>query len=103
MRHALAITILLAAAFLSAHPAATPAEAASFSVNTTFDATDANPGDGICATATGSCSLRAAIQETNASPGPDTITVPPGLYVLSLPGRGEDFAASGDLDIRQPL
>lgn len=32
-------------------------------VNTTVDAPDTNPGDGVCRTATNTCSLRAAIQE----------------------------------------
>ncbi len=77
--------------------------AAGFTVNSTLDAPDANPGDGLCATAAGACTLRAAIQEANATPAPDAISVPAGTYVLSLVGRGEDFAATGDLDIRQPL
>ena len=34
---------------------------ASFTVDTTADAVDANPGDGVCATEGGACSLRAAI------------------------------------------
>src|SRR5439155_1434347 len=80
-----------------------PVRAAGFTVNSPIDAPDANPGDGICATAAGLCSLRAAIQEANATPTADTITVPPGTYVLSLVGRGEDLAATGDLDIRGPL
>ena len=36
-------------------------------VNTFADAVDANVGDGICASANGNCSLRAAIQEANAA------------------------------------
>lgn len=43
-----------------------PATAATFAVNSTIDDVDAFPGDGICATATGDCTLRAAIQELNA-------------------------------------
>ncbi|MEN6527120.1 MAG: FG-GAP-like repeat-containing protein [Candidatus Polarisedimenticolia bacterium] len=37
-------------------------------------ADDANPGDGVCATAGGTCTLRAAIMETNKSAGPTSIT-----------------------------
>jgi CSLREA domain-containing protein len=51
--------------------------AASYVVNDPGDAPDATPGDGICETATGNgvCTLRAAIQEANASAGVlDTIT-----------------------------
>ena len=42
---------------------------------------DATPGDGICATGTGSCTLRAAIQEANALAGPQSI-------FFNLPGSG---------------
>ena len=37
-------------------------------VNSRFDQPDANPGDGICLTAAGKCTLRAALEETNAYP-----------------------------------
>src|SRR5437870_10369966 len=62
-----------------------PAHAASFTVNSTLDAVDASPGDGLCADATGACTLRAAIMETNALPGADEITLPAGVYALSIP------------------
>src|SRR5215813_12112851 len=76
-----------------------PAQAKLFNVNSTQDAVDVNPGDGICATATGECTLRAAIQETNALPGADEIFVPGAVYTITIPGALEDCAASGDLDI----
>jgi CSLREA domain-containing protein len=45
-----------------------------FTVNSTGDADDANLGDGLCADATGRCTLRAAIAQSNASAGfKDTI------------------------------
>lgn len=47
--------------------------AATFTVNHSGDAGDSNPGDGLCATAGGVCTLRAAIQEANALAGADTI------------------------------
>ncbi|HUF54918.1 MAG TPA: right-handed parallel beta-helix repeat-containing protein [Dehalococcoidia bacterium] len=48
--------------------------AATFAVNSTGDAPDATPGDGICETSTaGECTLRAAIEESNALAGTDTI------------------------------
>ncbi len=43
-------------------------------VNTTSDLPDANPGDHICATVLGTCSLRAAIDEANRRRGDDLIT-----------------------------
>jgi len=80
---------------------ATPgvANAKTFLVNSEKDEQDENYQDGICAsTPSGVCTLRAAIQEANWLDGPDTIKVPAGLYMLTIPGK-EDFCASGDLDI----
>jgi len=79
--------------------AAPGARAASFVVNSTADAVDVMPGDGICATDAATCTLRAAIQETNALSGADTITVPAGTYTIAIAGAGEEAAATGDLDI----
>jgi CSLREA domain-containing protein len=63
-------------------------------VNSTSDNADANPGDGVCETfEPGECTLRAAIVESNAKPGTDTINfdIPgPGPYTIS-PGYGFDF------------
>jgi len=55
-------------------------------VNTTTDAPDATPGDGICADAAGQCTLRAAVQEASAQPSGSTITilVPAGTFPLKL-------------------
>src|SRR5919197_1300453 len=75
------------------------AHAASFTVDSTADAVDAAPGDGACAPAGGTCTLRAAVQETNALGGTNTINVPAGTYTLTLAGVDEDAAASGDLDV----
>lgn len=49
------------------------AQAATFTVNSTDDAGDSSPGDGMCATGGGVCTLRAAIEEANALAGSDTI------------------------------
>lgn len=57
--------------------------AVGFVVNSTEDLPDANPGNGVCAAAGGACTLRAAVEETNALPGSDTITVPAGTYPLT--------------------
>src|SRR2546425_8188017 len=61
-----------------------PVLAATFTVDSTLDAVDAAPGDGVCATSGGQCSLRAAIQEANALAGPNTIELPAGTYVLTI-------------------
>jgi CSLREA domain-containing protein len=62
--------------------AAGPVGAGTFVVDyagdTVPDDEDANPGDGVCAIASptsGTCSLRAAIQEANANPGADVIQI----------------------------
>ncbi len=75
------------------------AEAAVFKVNSTDDIVDVAPGNGVCMTVTGVCTLRAAIQEANALAGPDVIKLKAGVYRLTLTGAGEDLAATGDLDI----
>jgi CSLREA domain-containing protein len=48
-------------------------QAKTYTVNSDTDAPDANPGNGICATAGGKCTLRAAIQEANLDGVPSTI------------------------------
>jgi CSLREA domain-containing protein len=49
-------------------PTPTPAACFTFTVNSNADTNDASPGDGLCLSAGGSCTLRAAIQEANAIP-----------------------------------
>jgi parallel beta helix pectate lyase-like protein len=79
------------------------ARAATFAVDTETDSIDTAPGDGVCADAEGHCSLRAAVIEANALAGADAIELPAGLFVLAIEGRGEDAAASGDLDLTDDL
>ena len=62
-----------------------PAEAAGFAVTTTADG--------------GAGSLRDAIDQANANPGPDTITVPAGTYTITIAGATEDDNATGDFDV----
>ena len=71
-----------------------------FVVNTFDDTTDASLGDGIAADAAGNCSLRAAVMESNSSPGDNTIILGPGTYDLSLTGPYEYYARRGDLNVR---
>lgn len=79
------------------------AEAVTFSVNTTNDTPDANPGDGVCQDASGNCSLRAAVQEANALAGADQINIPIGTYLLTRNGAGEDACSTGDLDVTSEI
>ncbi len=94
---------LFALVMLALGPARAAYAGATFVVDSTADVVDANPGDGLCAEASGSCTLRAAIQETNALAGEDTIMIPAGTYTLTIPGANEDAAATGDLDITDGL
>lgn len=81
-------------------PAWTQESPVRFVVDTADDTVDTSPGDGVCADANGKASLRAAIQEANAL-GTRVQIVLSGdhVYSLSIPGRGEDDSAQGDLDI----
>ena len=67
-------------------------------VTTTKDTVDRNPGDGVCADAWGTCSLRAAVQHANASGG-GTIVLRKAVYALTITGPDEDASATGDLDV----
>ncbi|CAN5861905.1 hypothetical protein BH23ACT1_BH23ACT1_02630 [soil metagenome] len=79
------------------------AQSGPIEVTTTVDSVDAKPGDGECADSSGECSLRAAIQEANASSGA-TIRLADGVtYVLQIAGASEDSAATGDLDITSAI
>jgi hypothetical protein len=60
----------------------TRAMLSAFFVTTPVDANDTLVGDGIAETDSSETSLRAAIQEANHLPGPDSIQLPGGLFVL---------------------
>jgi CSLREA domain-containing protein len=47
-----------------------------FTVDTTGDGADTNPGDGVCQTSAGHCSLRAAIQAAAATRSRGTLSTP---------------------------
>lgn len=76
-------------------PSATPTETATtvptatatnppvLAMPDTRDTNDADPGDGVCADSRGNCTLRAAVDETNANPGRDVIIAAAGRYALS--------------------
>src|SRR5688572_24682799 len=72
-------------------------------VNSVADASDSSVGDGQCRSFGGQCTLRAAIEESNALPGTDRIEILPGTYELEIPTVNEDSDASGDFDIRDSV
>jgi CSLREA domain-containing protein len=69
-----------------------------FTVDSTADLPDLDPGDGVCAATGNACTLRAAVMEANARRGQDRIELEGGTYVLTREGE-EDVAAAGDLDV----
>ena len=76
------LQILAAQPGSSADEAAVQAAAGqTFTVNSTADAPDSNIGNGICATASGECTLRAAMAEANTQLGPNTVA-------FNIPGSG---------------
>ena len=60
----------------------------------------ADTNDGVC---DADCSGRESVIAANALAGADSITLPAGVYTLTLGAAGEDAAASGDLDILESL
>jgi CSLREA domain-containing protein len=65
----------------TATPTATPTPPTTFVVNSTGDGADSNTADSICDDGTSHCTLRAAIQQTNSSPGANLVT-------FNIPRRG---------------
>ncbi len=87
--------------------ASAEAAAATFAVNDFSDEVDADIGDGRCDInvdlVTEECTLRAAIQEANASPAEDLIQFAlSGTVILTRSGT-DDTAQDGDLDVTAPL
>lgn len=86
--------------------AARSAPNATHTVNDTGDQNDASLADGVCdvdlGTAGLQCTLRAAIQQTNYSPGPDTIEIDNTAVAVIVPGNNLPFVndTSGGTTIR---
>jgi hypothetical protein len=98
-----AVVAAFAACLLAGVLTAPPASAVSFTVSTSSDDVDASAGDGVCATAGGDCTLRAAVMETNALPGWDKVVLAGSGAHLTRAGAFEDAAATGDLDVTDDL
>ena len=80
-------------------PGALAATGTTFTVNDTADRIDVSVGDGACRTTANTCSLRAAIMESNATSGRDTIAMQSGVYELEIPQINDDLPGTGDMDI----
>ena len=80
----------------------TPTRAAKFfTINSLSDSPDNLPGDGICQDVGGLCTLRAAIQEANATPGKDFIGFNGGL-TGTIELTGPLPAINSDIDLSGP-
>jgi CSLREA domain-containing protein len=96
-----AVVVVLASGLL----AACQVPSRFFVVDSTTDAVDASPGDGVCATAAGECTLRAAIGEANALAEFTDITLASGAtYTINLTAASDDdLNVGGDFDVRTPI
>src|SRR5262245_10889692 len=83
---------------------ASPVLAVNFQVTVETDGTDSNLGDDVCNDGTGACTLRAAIQQANATLGPDEVLLGQGFFELTLK-RDKDFPddQTGDLDVTSAI
>lgn len=75
-----------------------------FLVDSAEDVADANPGDGLCATLAGLCSLRAAIEEANAREQNDSIILPGGQapWTYTLEANLGTLEISTSISIQSP-
>jgi CSLREA domain-containing protein len=95
----LVIGLLLSGFAASLWPAL-PIYAVTINVTTSDDEANAD-GDCLLREAIIAANTDAAVSGCTAGSGADTINIPPGKYVFSLVGAEEEFAATGDLDIRR--
>ncbi|HEX7133047.1 MAG TPA: hypothetical protein VF228_10745 [Iamia sp.] len=72
----LAAGVLLATTATACEP---PGPPPSFTVLPAATGPDATPGDGVCATSGGQCSLQAAVEEANALDTPTDVLIPDGV------------------------
>jgi len=96
------VHLKIAVAAIVALALVAPASASTYTVNNLGDAADVTPGDNICDAGGGVCTLRAAIIESNAHGGADTIAfsvaglISPALYpALSDPVLIDGTTAPG--------
>jgi CSLREA domain-containing protein len=74
-----------------------------FNVNTVADLIDDNTTDGSCHTNAGTCSLRAAIMQSNhPAVGVTVINLPAGIYKITRPADPVDDETVGNFDFNLP-
>ncbi|HFC53495.1 MAG TPA: hypothetical protein ENJ43_03575 [Gammaproteobacteria bacterium] len=77
--------------------------AATFNVERSSDEPDKDPKDGLCQTAAGYCTLRAAVQQANARRGLDRIILPAGTFYPATGTAQGDSTGEGGFDITDDL
>lgn len=107
VRTLLCCLAMAAATFVAPFPAQAQASLA-FAVDSTADEVDAAPGDGVCATAARTCSLRAAIMEAASHPGEHaTVVLPAGRFTITRPPSTSPVTltspADGPLNLYWPI
>ena len=85
MRYVLLLTLTLVLVAVQVPPSA---HGAGFVVTATGDGGDSNTADGVCNDGSGACTLRAAIEEANASAASDEVT-------FNIPGAGVHLITPG--------
>src|SRR5262249_2455022 len=96
-------TVVVVTVMVTVRPLPTVGAATlTFTVTSTADTHDANPGDGVCADSNGQCTLRAAIEQPAAPPAGGALTrrVPPrttGLTLGTLQLTANSITISGAL------
>lgn len=93
------VAAILAILTVSTAVYAEPEVTTTYNVNSTADEPDANLNKPACKSASGKCTLRAAIMQGNKQGGTIVINVPLGIYLLLRGGFNEDEAKTGDLDV----
>lgn len=66
-----------------------------FHVDATEEVSDVTPGDGVCATEEGTCTLQAAVEEADAL-GRGEVVVPPGEYEAHAEVSGSEVTVRAD-------
>ncbi len=74
-----------------------------YSVDSTTDLVDDNPGNGVCHAANGHCTLRAAVMEANRLATGSVIELQAGTYVLQIPPAAAYTDKTGALKLTAPV
>ena len=107
LRAVVVVAVMAVATPVPTGPAAGASATTLVVTSTAWGGADASPGDGVCKTAAGVCTLRAAVEESNAlrgQPGDVTITVDPSIGLATTmtgtPNVGADLMLTANITAR---